>query len=132
MSEKQERKQTILYIEDEPGMIDLVRLILERNGYTTLGALDAQSGIELLEQEKPDLVLLDIMLPQKDGWEVFRYMKSHDELKDIPIIVVTARTQPIDVILARHVAKVDDYIKKPFGPAQILQSVQNVLQRASE
>lgn len=127
MTEASANAKTILYIEDEPGMIDLVRLILERRGYRMLSALDAASGIEIVEQERPDLVLLDIMMPQMDGWEVFRHIKSSPELENIPIIVVTARTQPIDVILARHVAKVDDYIKKPFGPQEILRSIEKIL-----
>ncbi len=129
MGKDEEKGKTILCIEDEAGMLDLFRLILERRGFRVLGALDAQTGLDLMQKEKPALVLLDIMMPQVDGWEVFRQMKTDENLKDIPVIIVTARTQPIDVILARHVAKVDDYITKPFGPQELWQRVDQVLSR---
>ena len=120
-------KRRILCIEDEPEMIDLIRLILERKGFEVLGAVGGQEGLDTVRREKPDLVLLDLMMPDVDGWEVYRQMKADKELKDIPVVVVTAKAQSIDKVLGLHIAKVDDYVTKPFGPGDLLKSVDRVL-----
>lgn len=116
-------KKHILCIEDESEMIDLTRLVLEREGFKVVGAVGGVRGLELMRQEKPDLVLLDLMMPDIDGWEVYRQMKADKELALIPVIVVTARAQSIDKVLGLQVAKVDDYITKPFGPKDLLESI---------
>ena len=116
----------ILCIEDEADMIDLTRLVLEREGYQVLGAVGGARGLEIIRQEKPDLVLLDLMMPDVDGWEVYRQMKADKELAQIPVIVVTARAQSIDKVLGLQVAKVDDYITKPFGPTELLDSISRI------
>lgn len=117
----------VLCIEDEPEMIDLVRLILERKDYEVIGVLGGEEGLEAIQRLRPDLVLLDIMMPDMDGWEVFRRIRANPELQDLPVIVVTAKAQSIDKILGLHIAKVDDYVTKPFGPQELLQSVERVL-----
>ncbi len=122
-----EEKKTVICIEDEPEMIDLVKLILGRKGFNLVGAVGGREGIEAVRRLKPDLVLLDLMMPDMDGWEVYQQMKADDELKDIPVIVVTAKAQSIDKVLGLHIAKVDDYVTKPFGPQELLQSVNKVL-----
>ena len=119
----------ILCIEDEPEMIDLIRLILNRRGYDVHGACGGREGLELARKEKPDLVLLDLMMPDMDGWEVYQQMKVDEILKGTPVIVVTAKAQSIDKVLGLHIAKVDDYIAKPFSPQELLTSVENVLGR---
>ena len=123
-----EEKKTVVCIEDEPEMIDLVRLILGRKGFELIGAIGGMEGLEKMRETKPDLVLLDLMMPDMDGWEVYQQMKADDDLKDIPVIVVTAKAQSIDKVLGLHIAKVDDYVTKPFGPQELLQSVNRVLQ----
>ena len=128
MTEKN-KNQRILCIEDETEMIDLIRLILSRRGYEVQGANGGKEGIELVRQEKPDLVLLDLMMPDMDGWEVYQQMKADEATRDIPVIVVTAKAQSIDKVLGLHIAKVDDYIAKPFSPQELLTSVEEVLQR---
>lgn len=122
-----EEKKTVICVEDEPEMIDLVKLILGRKGFNLVGAVGGREGIEAVRRLKPDLVLLDLMMPDMDGWEVYQQMKADDELKDIPVIVVTAKAQSIDKVLGLHIAKVDDYVTKPFGPQELLQSVNKVL-----
>jgi DNA-binding response OmpR family regulator len=117
----------ILCIEDEPEMIDLIRLILGRRGFEVIGAAGGKEGLEKIRQEPPDLVLLDLMMPDMDGWEVYQQMKADDTTKDIPVIVVTAKAQSIDKVLGLHIAKVDDYIAKPFSPQDLLNSVDKVL-----
>jgi two-component system response regulator VicR len=120
-------KRRILCIEDEPEMIDLIRLILERKGFEVLGAIGGQEGLDAVRRERPDLVLLDLMMPDVDGWEVYRQMKADKALQDIPVVVVTAKAQSIDKVLGLHIAKVDDYVTKPFGPNDLLESVSRVL-----
>lgn len=117
----------IIYIEDEQEMIDLVRLILNRKGYEVKGAIGGQEGLELIRSTSPDLVLLDLMMPDMDGWDVYQQMKAGDETRDIPVIVITAKAQNIDKVLGIHIAKVDDYISKPFSPQQLIDSVEKVL-----
>lgn len=120
-------KATILCIEDEPEMIDLFRIILERKGYKVIGAVGGQEGLDALQRYTPDLILLDLMMPDVDGWEVFRQVRAMPRLKDAPVIVVTAKAQSIDKVLGLHIAKVDDYITKPFGPQDLLSAVERVL-----
>jgi len=117
----------ILCIEDEPEMIDLIRLILGRRGFEVVGAAGGKEGLEKVRQQPPDLVLLDLMMPDMDGWEVYQQMKADDRTRNIPVIVVTAKAQNIDRVLAMHIAKVDDYITKPFSPQELLMSVERVL-----
>ena len=122
-----EEKKVVVCIEDEPEMIDLVKLILGRKGFDLVGAVGGREGLETVRRLKPDLVLLDLMMPDMDGWEVYQKMKADDELKDIPVVVVTAKAQSIDKVLGLHIAKVDDYVTKPFGPQELLHSVRKVL-----
>ena len=117
----------VVCIEDEPEMIDLVRLILGRKGFDVIGADGGVEGLETVRREKPDLVLLDLMMPDMDGWEVYQQIKADDDLRDIPVVVVTAKAQSIDKVLGLHIAKVDDYITKPFGPQELLESVEKIL-----
>ena len=117
----------VVCIEDEPEMIDLVRLILGRKGFEVIGANGGVEGLDAVRREKPDLVLLDLMMPDMDGWEVYQQMKADPELRDIPVVVVTAKAQSIDKVLGLHIAKVDDYITKPFGPQELLESVAKIL-----
>lgn len=117
----------VVCIEDEPEMIDLVRLILSRKGFEVIGANGGVEGLETVRREKPDLVLLDLMMPDMDGWEVYQQIKADEELRTIPVVVVTAKAQSIDKVLGLHIAKVDDYITKPFGPQELLESVEKIL-----
>jgi DNA-binding response OmpR family regulator len=117
----------ILCIEDEPQMIDLIRLILGNEGFEVIGAEGGEEGLALMRQEKPDLILLDLMMPEMDGGDVFHRMKEEVELRDLPVIVVTAKAAPIDQVLWINVAKVDDYVTKPFGPRELVDSVRKVL-----
>jgi DNA-binding response OmpR family regulator len=122
-----EKEISIVCIEDEPEMIELVKIILNRKGYSVHGADGGETGLALIRKVKPDLVLLDLMMPDMDGWEVYQQMRADPEIRDIPVIIVTAKAQNIDKILGLHIAKVNDYITKPFGPSELLQSIQTVL-----
>ncbi len=121
--------KSILCIEDEPEMIDLIRLILTRRGFEVRGANGGKEGLEAIRAKRPDLILLDLMMPDMDGWEVYQQMKANEQMRDIPVIVVTAKAQSIDKVLGLHIAKVDDYIAKPFSPQELMSSVEKVLSR---
>ena len=117
----------VVCIEDEPEMIDLVRLILGRKGYDVIGANGGIEGLDAVRRERPDIILLDLMMPDMDGWEVYQQIKADTDLKQIPVVVVTAKAQSIDKVLGLHIAKVDDYITKPFGPQELLESIEKIL-----
>ncbi|HNO31097.1 MAG TPA: response regulator [Anaerolineales bacterium] len=119
----------ILCIEDEPEMVDLIRLILIRKGFEVFGAPGGLEGIRLVREMHPDLVLLDLMMPDMDGWEVYQQMKADPGTRDIPVIVVTAKAQNIDKVLGLHIAKVDDYIAKPFSPKELMESIDRVFNK---
>ena len=123
------QSNTVVCIEDEPGVIELIRLILERRGLKVVGAASGVQGLEVVRQVRPSLVLLDLMMPGMDGWEVYRRMKADATMKTIPVIIVTAKAEGIDEVLAKHIAKVDDYIKKPFSLQELLQAIERVLGR---
>ena len=120
-------QRIVVCIEDEPAMIDLVKLILKNRGFDVQGALGGKEGLELIREVQPDLVLLDLMMPDMNGWDVYQQMKADEVMKEIPVIVVTAKAQNIDKVLGLHIAKVQDYITKPFSPADLLKSVRRVL-----
>ncbi len=121
----------IVCIEDEPEMIDLIQLILSRRGFEVTGASGGKEGLQIVRDTHPDLVLLDLMMPEMDGWEVYQQMKAEETTRNIPVIIVTAKAQNIDKVLGLHIAKVDDYIAKPFGPQELIDSVEKVLNRRS-
>ncbi|HLF02592.1 MAG TPA: response regulator [Anaerolineales bacterium] len=119
----------VICVEDDPGMIDLITLILARRGYDVLGASGGRQGLEMIDREKPAIVLLDLMMPDMDGWEVYQQMKASETMKNIPVIVITAKAQSIDKVLGLHIAKVDDYVTKPFSPQDLLDSIERILAR---
>lgn len=122
-----EDRKKVVCIEDELEMIELVKLILGRSKFDVTGAVGGHEGLQKIAEIKPDLVLLDLMMPEMDGWEVYQKMKASEEMRDIPVIVVTAKAQSIDRVLGLHIARVDDYITKPFGPQDLLDSVERII-----
>ena len=119
----------ILCIDDEDGVVELVDLIMQREGITVRGASSGTEGLALMRQYRPQAILLDIMMPDKDGWEVFKEMKADSALKDIPVIILTARDSSFEEIIARERAGVDDYITKPFTPSSLRDSIKKVLSK---
>jgi DNA-binding response OmpR family regulator len=125
-------RRKVICIEDEPAMIELVKLILDNRGFEVTGAVGGKEGLELIAKIAPDLVLLDLMMPDMNGWDVYQKMKANSAMKDIPVIIVTAKAQNIDKVLGLHIAKVQDYITKPFSPAELLKSINRVLAAQGE
>ena len=125
-------KRKVVCVEDDPEIIDLIKFILDRKGFEFIGAIGGREGLETMRRVEPDLVLLDLMMPEMDGWEVYKQMKADAKLSNIPVIVVTADGQPITKVLGLHIAHVDDFITKPFGPQELIRSIEKVLSIKSE
>lgn len=119
-------KQHILVVDDEPNIVQLVSMYLTRENYRVSSAGDGQKALDMIDTHKPDLVVLDVMLPSLDGFEVCRRLRA--EGNDIPIIMVTARDDDIDKILGLELGA-DDYITKPFNPRELVARVRAVLRR---
>ena len=121
----------ILIIEDEAHIIELIKFNLESNGFEVITAMDGLTGLKTIEQEKPDLVLLDLMLPQMDGIEVCKNAKMNPEIKEIPIIMLTARGSEMDKVLGLEIGA-DDYMTKPFSIRELIARIKVVLRRSNK
>ena len=117
----------IVYIDDDIEMINLIKMILERKDYSFFSALGGQAGLQLILETQPDLILLDLMMPDVDGWDLYQQIKSNDKVKDVPVVIITAKAQPIDRILGIQVAKVNEYLTKPFKPQVLLDTIEKLL-----
>jgi len=117
----------VLYIEDERPVIDLVRDALRLAGYKVVGATSGQQGLDLMRERKPDLLLLDLMMPDINGWDVYREMKTDETLADIPVIVVSAKAPDYDNVIIEDLPPVEDYISKPFDVEDLIRSVNSLL-----
>ena len=117
----------ILLVEDNEMNRDMLSRRLIRRGFEVETAIDGSQGIAMARSTSPDLILLDMGLPEMDGWEVYKQMQSDDKLKDIPVIIVTARNSSFEEILARERAGVNDYVTKPFLPNDLRKSLAQVL-----
>jgi two-component system response regulator VicR len=120
-------KPKILCIEDDKEMMDLLRLILEPRGFDFISAEGGRDGLDKIRAESPDLILLDLMMPDVDGWQVYRQIKADQALESIPVIVVTVRTQGIDEALGLQLGEIEGYITKPFSQVELLDIIDRVL-----
>jgi DNA-binding response OmpR family regulator len=121
-------RDTILVVDDEPDVVDLVRYHLHRAGFDVLIALSGPSALAAARDSRPDAILLDIMLPQMSGLEVFKVLRTADETGDIPILMLTAKAELSERIAGLELG-VDDYITKPFSPRELVLRLQNLLRR---
>ena len=119
-------EKKVVYIEDDRDLIDLVTRILRPRGIQVIGAIDGQTGLDLIHSLQPDLVLLDLMLPVMDGWEVYKRLSVDPGTKNVPVIIVTAKSQPIDQVLGKQIVKVDGYITKPFNPSELVDCLDQI------
>ena len=119
----------ILSIEDDPEMSSLIQLIFERKGHRVIGARRGELGLELIKSLKPDVLLLDLMLPDIDGWELYRQMKTDKELAKVPIIIVSARSEEQDAASGFHVIDNDRFIQKPFEVKELIDTVTHMLEK---
>lgn len=118
--------EKILVVDDEESLAEMVCRALKQQGYKTVAAYDGDAALDLISEELPDLVILDLMLPKMDGWEVCRRAKSDQQTKEIPIMMLTARSSSEDVVQGLDLGA-DDYLKKPFKLEELLARVRALL-----
>jgi DNA-binding response OmpR family regulator len=118
----------ILVVDDDKKTVDLIQLYLEKDGYRVLAAYNGQQALELTRQKQPNLIVLDLMLPQVDGLDVCRILRTESR---VPIIMLTARTTEEDKLLGLDLGA-DDYVTKPFSPRELLARIRAVLRRVAE
>lgn len=118
----------ILYIEDERPAIDLITQALEPEGFEVDGAISGEIALASMRRRKPDLILLDLLMPDQSGIDVYRQMKQDDSLADIPVIVISAVIPKQRFIIADDLPPVNDYITKPFKLTRLFRAIDNVLQ----
>ncbi|MBN1428522.1 MAG: response regulator transcription factor [Anaerolineae bacterium] len=121
-------KQSVLVVDDDREIVRLIRGYLEQAGYTVMTAYTGETALHYLRAEHPDLMLLDLMLPDRDGWDVTRVVRSDPSLANIPIIMLTARIEDLDKILGLEIGA-DDYVTKPFNPREVVARVKAILRR---
>lgn len=119
-------QKRILLVEDEVSLSELMKIRLEANGYNVISAFDGQEALDLARKEKPDLIILDLMLPKIDGYKVCRLLKFDSKYEKIPVIMFTARAQESDKKLGEEVGA-DAYIVKPFEPEILLNKIREFL-----
>jgi len=117
----------ILIVDDEPVLLDAIRLILNLRGYATLTARSGAECLEILACQPVELLSLDVMMPEMDGWEVLRQLKSQGKTDAIPVMLLTAKSQPIDKMLGLKVFGVKDYVTKPFAKNDLLERIERIL-----
>lgn len=125
------QKKRIILVEDEEDIAALIKLQAELSGYKLHVEVDGINGYRAIEREKPDLVILDIMLPGENGLDVCRKIKSAPDLKNIPVIMLSAKGEELDIILGLELGA-DDYVQKPFSPKVLLSRIKAILRRSKE
>ncbi|MGE5344207.1 MAG: response regulator [Candidatus Omnitrophota bacterium] len=128
IKDKKTDKKRIFVIDDEPDILSLIAINLEKAGYDVEKFSEASPIFERLSQQKPDLIVLDLMLPDHDGLDICRTLRADTVYSDIPIIMVTAKTDELDIVLGLELGA-DDYITKPFSPRELVARVKTVLRR---
>ena len=120
--------QTILIIEDEIDIAELIGFNLERNQFIPEMAHDGQAGIDMAYQTQPDLIILDLMLPKKDGFTVFKELRNDERTRNTPVLILTAKAQTEDRIAGLEIGA-DDYLTKPFSPKELILRIKAILKR---
>lgn len=121
----------VVYIEDEPFMIDMVDQVLRISGYNfkLTGATSGAEGLALLRRQRPDVLLLDLTMPDTNGWDIYREIKQDARLADIPVIVISATIPEAGRTIVNELPPVADYITKPFNVDRLIRSVREVVER---
>ncbi len=122
-------KQTILVVDDEPSILELVRVYLEKEGWRVILAMDGGQAIDRIEIANPDMIVLDVMLPELNGFDVCKQLRSKGN--QVPIIMLTARDDDIDKILGLELVA-DDYLTKPFNPRELVARIKAILRRGQQ
>ncbi|MCU0606639.1 MAG: response regulator [Candidatus Edwardsbacteria bacterium] len=128
MAPDQSGRPLVMVIDDEEDILDLIQMVLEEAGIRTITALTGHEGLQRLYREKPDLILLDIMMPDLDGMELLKILKIEDSTASIPVAMLTAKVEPKDKMAAMQEEAID-YICKPFTPDELVERVRAILDR---
>lgn len=120
-------KPRVLIVDDEPHIVLSLEFLLQRSGYETISAADGETGLALVHRQRPDLVLLDVMMPKRNGYEVCQAIKSDPGVQGIPVIMLTAKGQEVEILKGRELGAAA-YVTKPFGNAEILEVIRSVLE----
>lgn len=126
MNRSEIMSKKVLIVDDEPGVVKMVRYLLEKNAFTAISANDGEAGVNLAIQEKPDLILMDIMMPVIDGNEATRRLKENESTRQIPVVMLSALGQEGDVAKSLELGALD-YIVKPFHPQELMDRVKKIL-----
>jgi two-component system phosphate regulon response regulator PhoB len=121
----------ILVVEDDRDIVEMVEYNLKQDGYTAIHAYDGEKGIKLADKERPDLIILDLMLPAIDGFEVCKALRRQQSTSGIPIIILSAKSRETDKVVGLELGA-DDYVTKPFSPRELIARVKAVLRRHKE
>ncbi len=124
-------EKEILIVEDNPQTVKLIKFILEKNKYSTISAKDGEEGLQMARDRKPDLIILDLMLPGMDGYRVCEILKANPNTKEIPVLVLTALDTGADFEKALE-KKADWYITKPFEPQHLLKRINYLIEKRKE
>ncbi|HUT75164.1 MAG TPA: response regulator [Armatimonadota bacterium] len=125
------KQKKILAVDDERHIVRLVQVNLERAGFQVISAFDGKEALKKVESENPDLIVLDVMMPHMDGFEVLKHLKSDEKTKDIPVVMLTAKAQDADVFRG-WASGVDCYLTKPFNPIELLTFVKRIFESYDE
>jgi two-component system response regulator VicR len=125
-------KKKILVIEDDKDIADLVKLVLETEEFIVESILEPEMAFEKAKQFKPDAILLDLRMPKVDGWEIFKMLRDDTDFADVPIAILTAKSEPFDEMVGLHVMNADGYITKPFGKQELLDKTHELFKKGTQ
>jgi len=120
--------EKVLFVDDEADFVDMVRTRLESNGFKVITAYDGEEALEKVKLDRPDIIVLDIMMPKINGFDVCRRLKADKSYMDIPIVILTARFQPNDIKFSKDVGA-DAYITKPFEPQALMDKLRELVRK---
>ena len=123
-------KRTILIVDDEEDVLDLLQLVFETSGFEVRRAATGKSAVSSAYEQPPDVVLLDVMMPEMDGWQVLRTLKGDERTRKVPVVMLSARAERRDKMIGLQEGA-EGYIAKPFSPAEVVREVQSFLERGT-
>ena len=123
-------KRTILIVDDEEDVLDLLQLVFETSGFEVRRASTGKSAVSSAYEQPPDVVLLDVMMPEMDGWQVLRTLKADERTRKVPVVMLSARAERRDKMIGLQEGA-EGYIAKPFSPAEVVREVQSFLERGT-
>jgi len=122
-------KKKILVIEDDSDIADLVKLVLETDTFEVQAVLEPEAAVDKVKEYRPDAILLDICMPKLDGWAVFKQIRGYDEFKNVPIAILSGKSQQLDHMVGLHIMNADAYIVKPFGKQELIDKTHGLFKR---